>query len=102
MTLKIGWLHEAEHCLGTWLHEADDWHFVPDFREAKCVHAEWNALVRGFQVATDDFDEALDRDVPGHLASEIEELNELWFELGDGLAIAVDSGRDLADPSELT
>ena len=25
MTLKIGWLHEAEHCLGTWLHEADDW-----------------------------------------------------------------------------
>jgi hypothetical protein len=27
MTLKIGWLHEAEHCLGTWLHEADDWHY---------------------------------------------------------------------------
>ena len=25
MTLKIGWLHEAEYCLGTWLHEADDW-----------------------------------------------------------------------------
>src|SRR5688500_9362934 len=28
MTLKIGWLHEAEHCLGTWLHEADDWHQI--------------------------------------------------------------------------
>jgi hypothetical protein len=28
MTLKIGWLHEAEHCLGTWLHGADDWHAV--------------------------------------------------------------------------
>ena len=26
MTLKIGWLHEAENDLGTWLHEADDWH----------------------------------------------------------------------------
>lgn len=26
MTMKIGWLHEAEHCLGTWLREADDWH----------------------------------------------------------------------------
>jgi transposase len=26
MTLKIGWLHEAEQSLGTWLHEADDWH----------------------------------------------------------------------------
>ena len=26
MTLKIGWLHEAEKSLGTWLHEADDWH----------------------------------------------------------------------------
>jgi hypothetical protein len=26
MTLKIGWLHEAENNLGTWLHEADDWH----------------------------------------------------------------------------
>ena len=25
MTLKIGWLHEAEQSLGTWLHEADDW-----------------------------------------------------------------------------
>jgi len=25
MTLKIGWLHEAENHLGTWLHEADDW-----------------------------------------------------------------------------
>ena len=25
MTLKIGWLHEAENCLGAWLHEADDW-----------------------------------------------------------------------------
>jgi hypothetical protein len=25
MTLKIGWLHEAENNLGTWLHEADDW-----------------------------------------------------------------------------
>ena len=25
MTLKIGWLHEAENDLGTWLHEADDW-----------------------------------------------------------------------------
>ena len=27
MTLKIGWLHEAEQSLGTWLHEADDWHW---------------------------------------------------------------------------
>ena len=26
MTLKIGWLHEGENHLGTWLHEADDWH----------------------------------------------------------------------------
>ena len=26
MSLKIGWLHEAENNLGTWLHEADDWH----------------------------------------------------------------------------
>ena len=26
MTLKVGWLHEAENNLGTWLHEADDWH----------------------------------------------------------------------------
>jgi hypothetical protein len=26
MALKIGWLHEAEQSLGTWLHEADDWH----------------------------------------------------------------------------
>ena len=26
MTLKIGWLHEAENSLGTWLHQADDWH----------------------------------------------------------------------------
>jgi len=25
MTLKIGWLHEAEQSLGTRLHEADDW-----------------------------------------------------------------------------
>jgi hypothetical protein len=25
MTLKIGWLHEAEQRLETWLHEADDW-----------------------------------------------------------------------------
>jgi len=28
MTLKIGWLHEAENDLGTWLHEADDWHLT--------------------------------------------------------------------------
>jgi hypothetical protein len=28
MTLKIGWLHEAEQSLGTWLHEADDWHSI--------------------------------------------------------------------------
>jgi hypothetical protein len=27
MTLKIGWLREAENSLGTWLHEADDWHW---------------------------------------------------------------------------
>ena len=26
MTLKIGWLHEAEQSRGTWLHQADDWH----------------------------------------------------------------------------
>jgi hypothetical protein len=26
MTLKIGWLHEAENSRGTWLHQADDWH----------------------------------------------------------------------------
>lgn len=26
MSLKIGWLHEAEQSLGTWLHGADDWH----------------------------------------------------------------------------
>ncbi len=24
MTLKIGWLHEAEQSRGTWLHEPDD------------------------------------------------------------------------------
>jgi hypothetical protein len=31
MTLKIGWLHEAEQSLGTWLHEADDWQGEPDY-----------------------------------------------------------------------
>jgi hypothetical protein len=29
MTLKIGWLHEAENSRGTWLHQADDWHSTP-------------------------------------------------------------------------
>jgi hypothetical protein len=36
MTLKIGWLHEAEQSLGTWLHEADDW-------QPRCVWASWDA-----------------------------------------------------------
>ena len=38
MILKIGWLHEAEQSLGTWLHEADDWH---------SGFSVWNAERRG-------------------------------------------------------
>jgi hypothetical protein len=26
MTLAISWLHEGGETLGTWLHEAGDWH----------------------------------------------------------------------------
>jgi hypothetical protein len=38
MTLKIGWLHEAEHSLGTWLHEADDWHPCGSGRRIRDCH----------------------------------------------------------------
>lgn len=37
MTLKTGWLHEAENDLGTWLHEADDWHHPLDHHAEKEV-----------------------------------------------------------------
>jgi hypothetical protein len=30
MTLAIRWLHEGGETLGTWLHEAGDWHMQPE------------------------------------------------------------------------
>ena len=32
MTLAISWLHEGGETLGTWLHEAGDWHLETTHR----------------------------------------------------------------------
>ena len=53
MTLKIRWLHEAENCLGTWLHEADDWQKSSVFEKGirKSSHV---TLVRRARALTSD------------------------------------------------